>query len=51
MLHIKLAEITEDAPTGLIFKKFFCDQLFHGGHCVPLVSASANLYLHNLPDR
>jgi hypothetical protein len=42
ILHqIKLAEITEDAPTGLILKIFFYDQLFHGGHCVRLVSASA----------
>jgi hypothetical protein len=39
--HIKLAEITEDTPTGLIMKIFFYDQLFHGGYCVRLVSASA----------
>jgi hypothetical protein len=40
-LHIKPAEITEDSPTGLILKIFFYDQIFHGGHCVRLVSASA----------
>jgi hypothetical protein len=40
-LHIKLAEITEDAPIVLIFKIFFYDQLFHGGRCVRLISASA----------
>jgi hypothetical protein len=41
LLHITLANITEDASTGLIFKIFFYYQLFHGGHCVCLVSASA----------
>jgi hypothetical protein len=41
LLHIKLAEITEDAPTGLILKIFFYDQLAHGGHCMRLVSGSA----------
>jgi hypothetical protein len=39
-LHIKLTEITEYVPTGLILKIFFYDQLFHGGNCVRLVSAS-----------